>query len=193
MFKKLLCLAVILGIAGAASATTVIYDNGYYGDWQSQAGGNGISETTFQGETVLVIDKGAWQYGAMEDPDGAVIPVADDWISFDIYFDPSGGDEFEWLRLAKTGDMWSNIMIRCYEYGEHIGHGQWITVKKQLGGFGGEPEWINEGYANDLGFIFWQLTAAETMYINNVKFIPEPATIAMLGLGGLALIRRKRS
>jgi hypothetical protein len=30
-----------------------------------------------------------------------------------------------------------------------------------------------------------------TYYIDNVRLIPEPATIALLGLGGLALLRRK--
>jgi hypothetical protein len=35
-------------------------------------------------------------------------------------------------------------------------------------------------------------TATGTMQFDNFEIIPEPATIALLGLGGLALIRRKR-
>ena len=45
--------------------------------------------------------------------------------------------------------------------------------------------WINtatEGYTGKVG----------ALYFDDAELIPEPATIAMLGLGGLALIRRKR-
>jgi hypothetical protein len=35
-------------------------------------------------------------------------------------------------------------------------------------------------------------TAVGKYYIDNVQLIPEPMTIALLGLGGLALLRRKR-
>jgi hypothetical protein len=35
-------------------------------------------------------------------------------------------------------------------------------------------------------------TNSHEFYFDNARLTPEPATIAMLGLGGLALIRRKR-
>jgi len=38
-----------------------------------------------------------------------------------------------------------------------------------------------------------QSNVSGTYYFDNARFIPEPATIALLGLGGLALLRRKRA
>jgi hypothetical protein len=48
----------------------------------------------------------------------------------------------------------------------------------------------SDGYLNIVFNL--QSNVSGTYYFDNARFTPEPATIALLGLGGLALIRRKR-
>ena len=41
-------------------------------------------------------------------------------------------------------------------------------------------------------FAFNSGGGATQMYVDNMRLVPEPATIALLGLGGVLLRRRKR-
>jgi hypothetical protein len=59
-----------------------------------------------------------------------------------------------------------------------------------LGAEGGTANFLN-GMLDDVGIFDHVLTADERSYFGGHE-IPEPATIALLGLGGLALLRRRR-
>ncbi len=118
------------------------------------------------------------------------------------------GDD-SWTSATITHDwaVTDDSMVVMNEEGEPEINNPWGEDKKQLditSWFGAGKESITGGEVLSVRFIkypeaqqddpsqnMWITQSSSKNYLE-ITTIPEPATIALLGLGGLALIRRKR-
>ena len=74
-----------------------------------------------------------------------------------------------------------------------------VQVAARSGSTGGMIPWrfdVTSGALKGLTSAELELTfnaaAGQVAYLDNVAFIPEPTSIALIALGGLALLRRRR-
>ena len=113
------------------------------------------------------------------------------WADGDLWLDASWV-HFEWTALAFTFDEATDTLsgyingvlagTTVVPEGRSVGSSNPLVM-----GLGAGEEY--QGMLDDVYIYDHVLTQAE---IRGVQGIPEPATIALLGLGGLALLRRKR-
>jgi hypothetical protein len=200
MMKKLLALVLVLGMASLVSAVPSGVELSYHiGETVYTNGPDNVTEIEMQICTELLID--------VHGPAGYA------WIGYIIIEgDPPGGGEWGdaggvapgyytnaayWVVLPGAGDMGS-VNGRYVE--ADWGWGYEISAAQGIGGVpGGEEfQFIYHCVGPESEYVtitLWDATNDPTYTTPEdtivIHQIPEPATIALLGLGGLLLRRKK--
>lgn len=193
--KKTLVLLAVLALMATSAGATVIesFEDGNPSPWTGFAGVSttvGVTDGTYSayGDPLSW-----WNPTFMTNYSNEWAPLLDagDTLTVDVTLVdaiPEGKWFQVWFQfLTDTGGSSGDV-----GYTAVAGGGATTTVSFNYGAlpvdFANPGNWTQLRIGTNPGGGF----DATAVYIDNIRVTPEPATLALLGMGGLALIRRRR-
>lgn len=177
--KKVLTFILVLVLTGITQATIVNNcDDIDDGAWATNSSGwvitNEPSAVSLDGciKGVGSDENSGFSFISNSSWDAGMAVTTADTISFDYQY---GGPDFK--LVAYMGEDWHTITLRDYSWGQ----GGWAHVS------------YNFTEAGVFHFAMFNVyPAGYPLYIDNLVVTPEPATMSLLGLAGLFVVRRKK-
>jgi hypothetical protein len=193
-----LCALMALVVSARADTMIADFEDGGVGGFQAWSG-NPVSNVTVGGTKAMqmVVTNQYWGQETTVDWANAAVNAANlnpaDTIEFDLMlpsagyiwptaptaqiklWGPSEADQYAPAAAIPTSlllDVWQHVVI---------------PVPDRATALGGIDIYLNPGYGSGGAY------SQQVMYVDNLKFVsvPEPASLALLALGGLMGLRRR--